>query len=143
MASPGKYQIGKLYKGMPEDSVVVLIGKPDSLGAGMISGRTGSFIKETFYKKIGLYIVYQSEDSTSSLKKILTLTAEAPCTLSVEKGVKIGTDYADIISRYCKMVDSTTSSWGKQIVVGSIYGGMIFTFEKNKVKRIFIGAAAD
>ncbi len=32
---------------------------------------------------------------------------------------------------------------GKTFVAGSIYGGVIFTFDDGKVEQIFIGAAAE
>ncbi len=138
----GTYRLGQFYDGQLEDSVLAIIGKPDSIGMSIFSERSGNFIKEVFYKKIGLIIVYESTDSTSQ-KSIRTLTAEKPCTLSVNTGIKIGSDYDKIIMQYKNSIDSNTSYWGKQIVVGSIYGGMIFTFDKAKVSKIFIGAAAD
>jgi hypothetical protein len=43
---------------------------------------------------------------------------------------------------YAAFADGESSSEGS-FVVGSIYGGIIFSFEKGKVSGIFFGAAAE
>ena len=43
---------------------------------------------------------------------------------------------------YSDKINADESS-DEMIVVGSIYGGMVFSFENGKVKQIFIGAGAE
>ncbi len=44
---------------------------------------------------------------------------------------------------YASHADKENPPTAEQFVAGSIYGGIIFHFEKGKVSRIFFGAAAE
>ena len=76
-------------------------------------------------------------------KSVLMITAKAPSKLVTRNGAGIGTTEAEIIKAYGTYEDKENSKRGATFVVGSIYGGVIFTFEKGKVSEIFFGAAAE
>jgi hypothetical protein len=61
---------------------------------------------------------------------------------ATSKGTKIGDAESAARKAYAEHVDRETSA-EHGIVVGSIYGGIIFDFTKGKVSRIFFGAAAE
>jgi hypothetical protein len=81
-------------------------------------------------------------EKKSGVKTIANMTASAPCTFATRKGIKIGDTESVARQAYTEHVDRESSDPGT-LVVGSIYGGIIFDFTKGKVSRIFFGAAAE
>jgi ribose 5-phosphate isomerase len=68
---------------------------------------------------------------------------EAPCDLRTWLGIGIGSTYEQTVKAYKDYIDKEMSDKAR-IVAGSIYGGVIFSFDsKGKVNGIFIGAAAE
>ena len=83
-----------------------------------------------------------------SAKTVLSITIEAPSVLKTEHGIGIGSSKQETIQAYAdyKTVKEEAEQLSKDTdkhLVGSIYGGMIFEFEKGKVSRIFLGASAE
>jgi hypothetical protein len=70
------------------------------------------------------------------------ITINPPCKFKTQKGIGIDSDYKNVETAYQKYIDIKSSN-ENEIVAGSIYGGIIFRFENQKVKSIFIGAAAE
>jgi hypothetical protein len=48
-----------------------------------------------------------------------------------------------VTNAYSQHINKEDSAPDTCIVVGSIYGGLIFTFKEGKVNTVFIGAAAE
>ena len=67
----------------------------------------------------------------------------APCTLATKAGIKIGSAAAAVAKAYAHHLDKENPPTAGHLVVGTIYGGIIFDFDKGKVTSIFIGAAAE
>ena len=67
-----------------------------------------------------------------------------PSNYKTDKGICIGSLYEDVLEAYKENIDQNELKSDKsEIIAGSVYDGIIFTFENNKVSRIFIGAAAE
>ena len=64
-----------------------------------------------------------------------------PSTLSTSRGVKIGTPASELPAFYLRNVDEGRDD-PNEYLVGSVYGGMLFTLKDDTVVSIFLGAMA-
>ena len=134
--------LGKLKLGQKAANVTKLIGEPDGKGKDTEWGATGEWVQELRFKKLGLHLSLASEKKGGA-KSVLSITAEAPCSLATERGIRIGSTSTEVNRAYGDVRDKEQSEPGKTFVAGSIYGGVIFSFTGGKVSQIFIGAAAE
>ena len=87
-------------------------------------------------------------DEIGGEKEVFSITLDAPSILGTGAGIQIGDDKSDVEDAY-KAYETNTEDFddyfGEEDVhlIGSIYGGMIFTFEEGKLRRIFLGAASE
>jgi hypothetical protein len=98
-------------------------------------------VQNRTYKKHGLEITY-ARDSEYQQWQIERFQAKAPCSWKNPQGVGIGTAMDVVREKYATLLEKETST-GNQLVVGSIYFGVIYAFEDAKVDSIFVGAAAE
>lgn len=87
-------------------------------------------------------------DEIGGPKSIFSITMKAPCTLKTTKGIGIGASKASVIAAYAEYLPDQEGYDvffdGQDVhLVGSIYGGMLFTFENGQVSEIFLGAMAE
>ncbi len=106
----------------------------------------GQAVQKWLYPDGGLE-VYMLSDEIGGPKSVFSITIKAPSKLRTEKGIQIGDDKAKVIQAYgdYRAEEEMDGFFdGKDVhLVGSIYGGMIFTFEDGKVSEVFLGAAAE
>ncbi|MEM6279458.1 MAG: hypothetical protein AAF733_08275, partial [Verrucomicrobiota bacterium] len=87
-------------------------------------------------------------DEIGGKKEVLSITLDSPGILGTGAGIQIGDDKSDVEAAY-KAYETANEDFddyfGEEDVhlIGSIYGGMIFNFENGKLRRIFLGAAAE
>ena len=134
--------LGKLRLGLPEKDVVKLLGSPSTRGELLFQEADGNYVQNWHYPDKGIELWMSAGGRKSGEKKIAAITASAPCTFATKKGIKIGDAESAARNAYAEHVDRETSAPGT-LVVGSIYGGIIFNFTDGKVSRIFFGAAAE
>ena len=134
--------LGKLKLGQKAADVTALLGKPESMGKDTEWGATGEWVQEWQFKKQGLTINMAST-TKGGAKTVLTITGIAPCKLSTARGIHLGSTIAQVTKAYGDVQDKEQSKPGQSFVAGSLFGGVIFTFESGKVSEIFIGAAAE
>ncbi len=134
--------LGKLTIGQNVDRVTALLGKPDSKGKDELWDATGEWVQEWRYKAQGLNL-HMASKSKGTAKAIANITALPPCKLATARGIRIGNSIAEVTKAYKNVQDKEQSVPAKTFVAGSIYGGVIFTFEGGTVWQIFIGAAAE
>jgi peptide methionine sulfoxide reductase MsrA len=70
------------------------------------------------------------------------ITVTSPCKYKTAGGVGIDSDLEDVKEAYLSYIDPNSSNKNK-IIAGTVYGGIIFKLDGQKVKSIFIGAAAE
>jgi hypothetical protein len=64
--------------------------------------------------------------------------------LRTARGIGIGSTRRDVMNAYKDdLAPEEEQTDPASVVIGSIYGGIIFDFENDKVTRIFVGAAAE
>jgi len=134
--------LGGLRLGLPEKDVLKLLGSPATRGKLIFQEADGNYVQDWHYPDKGIELVMSAGEKKSGVKTIANITASAPCTFATRKGIKIGDTESAARKAYTEHIDRESSDPGT-LVVGSIYGGIIFDFTEGKVSRIFFGAAAE
>lgn len=133
---------GKISLGSKAAALVKLLGEAEAKGKDKLWDATGDWVQEWKYPAKGLTLEMASAQKGGT-KTLLMLTATSPCDLATARGIKLGSTEAEVRKAYGKTEDKESSVPGETFVAGSIYDGVIFTFNKGKVVKIFIGAAAE
>jgi hypothetical protein len=95
------------------------------------------------YKTKGLVLNMSAEPTNvEGSKKVFSITAKTPCILRTTRNIGIGSSYAEVREAYKGFIDESSSDL-TLITVGSVYGGILFSFKDEKVETIFFGAAAE
>jgi predicted small secreted protein len=134
--------LGKLALDQKAAVVLELLGEPKSKGADVLMEATGEWVQEWAFPEQGLTVMMGSTEKGGA-KTVWSITADGKCQLATERGVRIGSSEAEVRRAYEKFYNAEESRAGETLVAGSVYGGVIFEFEKGKVAGIFIGAAAE
>jgi hypothetical protein len=134
----GPIKLGQLYSEANK-----VLGPPDSKSKAIEWGADGLLHEDWTWKSKGL-VMNMSSDKTNveGTLAIFSITAEGPCDFKTKAGLGIGSSYADVEAAYKKNIDPEATD-KTQITVGSIYGGIIFSFKNDKVNKIFLGAQAE
>jgi hypothetical protein len=136
-------KIGELKLWMKAKEVVTLIGEPASKGKDEEWGADGAFHQDWNWPALGLRIDMVSGKRRGE-KESGSITIEAPSAFKTAKGIGIGSPRAEAMKQYGKLRDPDFSDdLEKQLIAGSIYGGLFFNFEKDKVVSIFLGQGAE
>ncbi len=135
--------LGGLRLGTAEKDVLKLLGQPEKKSGLVMQEADGTFVQTWEFPAKGLSIVMSAGAKKTGAKTIAAITASAPCALATKAGIKIGSDAAAVRKTYAGHADKESPPSANEFVVGSIYGGIIFNFDKGKVSRIFFGAAAE
>lgn len=142
-AGPDIKSLGNIFLEQPTQETVKALGNPDEKSKPVEWGADGLMHEDWNWKTKGLLLNMSSgKEAVSASQSVFSITATAPCTLKTKAGISIGSRYDEIKAAYKNMINTEESS-PEQVVIGSIYGGIIFTIEQNKVSRIFLGAAAE
>ncbi len=135
-------KFGKLSLGQKADALTKLLGEPESKGKDTLWEATGEWVQTWKYPAQGLTLAMAS-DKKGGPKSLNSITATTKCELATAREIKLGSTEAAVRKAYGKAEDKESSKPGETFVAGSIYGGVIFTFNHGKVSEIFIGAAAE
>lgn len=146
MTPTGKIDIesfGDIKLGQQHDELLKVLGEPEAKADTKEWAADGLMHENWIWEKKGL-LIGMSWDKTKAeaAKAVFSITARAPCAFKTRAGIGIGSTYAEVQEAYKKDID-TEATDKTQITVGSVYGGIIFSFEKDKVSNIFLGAAAE
>ncbi len=132
---------GWLKVAIKQQEVINKIGKPDTKGEDEFWGATGTYVQIWNFITLGVMLEMESEIKNGD-KIVRSITIINPCSLTTSKGVGIGNNINNVKDKYNKLIDVNNSD-ENNIVVGSVYGGTIFSFENGVVSKIFVGAAAE
>ena len=135
--------LGGLRLGLPEKDVLKLLGPPAKRDELVFQEADGNYVQDWHYPDKGIELSMSAGKKKSGVKTIAIIIASAPCTFATRKGIKIGDAESAARKAYAEHVDRETGAEPGILVVGSIYGGIIFNFTMGKVSRIFYGAAAE
>ncbi len=135
-------RIGDLRIGLTEKDVQKAIHCSLKRGPDELWGSDGGYHQKWEYAGCGVTVSMVSEKKGAA-KSIESITLVSPSTLSTKKNIRIGSAKQEVIKAYKSHWNKEDSKLSGGFVAGSIYGGLMFTFENNKVTSIFLGAAAE
>ena len=115
-------------------------GIPDSLSKMEIWGADGEYHQTVYFTKKGIKLDIIGDNKAKRTVNMITI--KSPSKLRTKKGMGIGSHFEDVLKSYKTSID-TESSTDSTIVVGSIYGGLIFVLKDKVVTSMFLGAAAE
>jgi hypothetical protein len=122
--------------------VITQIGEPEEKSKLELWGADGLEHQTWYYRSTGLEIDFFTDDTKTQIAGSIIISY--PSVLKLTRGIGIGSTKDDVIKAYKKEIN-LKNEWGGQdmIVAGTEFGGVIFSFENNKVSTIFIGSAAE
>jgi len=123
------------------EDLIKLLGEPDKKDKAMEWEADGLMHQNWVFMKVGLQFDMTWE-ATSPVKTIASINADIPNNWKTKAGMGIGNTYTEVQNAYKRDIDKESTT-KEQIVVGSVYGGIIFTFKNDKVIHVFLGAAAE
>jgi hypothetical protein len=130
--------IGEIKTGITYERVIELIGKPEEESKVEMSQVDGSYYQSINYSKKGIEIVLVVD----SVKKVSNILINKPCSLKTSKQIGIGSSFDEVQNAYKESINPEFSDT-ESIVVGTVYGGIVFSLENRKVKTIYVGISAD
>ena len=135
-------QIGTLRIDLPEQEVKKMIRCALKRGPEKLWGADGAYHQTWEYAGCGITLGMVSEKKGAP-KSIESITLVSPSNLSTKRGIRIGSTEQEVMDAYKPYRNKEDSKSFNIFVAGSVYGGLMFNFQNGKVKRIFLGAAAE
>jgi len=135
-----KETLGTLKLGLKLSELKNILGEPNIIKENVLWDADGEFHQTIIYSNYGIELDMMGKKEMDKI--INMITVESPCEYKTGRGVAIGSNYQDVEKLYKDYINPTFSD-NEIIIAGSVYGGVIFKFEKEKVKSIFIGASAE
>jgi len=132
---------GWLKESITEQAVACKLGFSEIKGKEEYWEATGTYIQIWEFPALGIHLEMES-DSPGGNKKVRSVTMIEPCKFATSKGIRIGSEEKEVREKYMKSINDAYSD-KNNIVVGSIYGGTIFTLTDGLVSKIFTGAAVE
>ena len=132
---------GWLKLGLSEREILAQLGEPSQKGEDIFWGAIGMYVQKWEYRDRGITLQMESE-KPGQPKQILSLTISTPCSLKTNAGIGIGSSQEEVIQAYHHYQDNSYGG-DNSFIAGTVYGGLIFSFENEQVSQIFIGAAAE
>jgi len=138
----GEEQVGGLALGMSMDAVFALLGRPDSATEPVEEAATGDIVTTYMWGAAGVQ-VDSAQTPADPKQTALRVNVQAPFAGKTLRQIGIGNTEAEARAAYADAIDLDHTRPGEGLVAGSIFGGVIFSFEGGRVTSIFIGAAAE
>jgi hypothetical protein len=134
---------GDLRIGQHYTELISKMGEPAIRSKAVQWEADGLMHEDWDYQAKGIMINLASEPNNKEIsRKIFSITAKAPCVFKTTRNIGIGSSYPEVQQAYKGLIDESTSD-ATLITVGSVYGGILFSFKNDKVETIFFGAAAE
>jgi hypothetical protein len=132
--------LGGLKIDLKSDSIIKLLGKPENTSKASEWAADGLFHQSWTYKTKSIELDVCWEKATE--KRVCSINILKPSNLKTNRGIVIGSAKEQVLEWYKNEIDPKTTN-DSSIVAGTVYGGILFGIENNRVKSIFIGAAAE
>ena len=133
---------GNLRVDLGDQQVVGLLGEP-KIRDQRVLWEADAFYHQTWrYPERGIVLDMVSE-SADDRRRIASIRVGPPSMLRTRRGVGIGDSYSDVEKAYSSDRDEENSDPPLTFVAGSLYGGLVFSFEERRVTQIFLGAAGE
>jgi hypothetical protein len=131
--------IGEIRLGLESKKIIQRFGEPEIKSESKLWGNDGEYHQTWEYVKKGIEFDMVGKPGNQSLNMI---TITKPCELKTKRNIGIGSTYEEVDNAYRKEINPEFSDT-ETLTAGSIYGGIIFSFQNMRVISIFIGASAE
>lgn len=135
-------RIGPLRIGLPEGEVERSIACQLRRGPVTRWEADGDYHQEWAYPDCGITLDMGTA-TPKNRQTIRAITLTRPSPWKTRRGIGIGGTEREAMAAYGHDRELETSVPGKRLVAGTVYGGLVFTFHRGRVTRIFLGAAAE
>jgi hypothetical protein len=135
-------RIGPLRLDLPASEVKPLITCPVQRGPVELWGADGEYHQAWTAPDCGLTLDLSAGEPTGA-QTVRAITLTAPSAWKTRRGLGVGSTEAEVMTAYGRDRNAEESQVGSLFVAGSVYGGLLFTFEAGRVTQIFLGAAAE
>lgn len=137
--------LGGMRLGITEAAVRERVEGRIFVGEETFEGATGLTVQDWLVPEQGVefQMAKPGDDEPFTVKAIKISRDSSWKTL---RGIGIGDSRAEVIDRYSEHINEEEASHagGNDLVIGSIYGGIVVTFDDSEnVSQIFLGAAAE
>ena len=137
-----KERIGPLHLDQPAAEAERQIPCPVKRGPMEFWGADGEYHQAWTAPDCGLTLdLSATEPDGPQTVRAITLTA--PSAWTTARGIGIGRTEAEVMTAYGRDRNAEESHAGQLFVAGSVYGGLLFSFEGGRVTQLFLGAAAE
>lgn len=131
--------LGLLKVGSEEAEIVRVLGTPKKKSKAQEEGATGDFVSDWTWDSA---VVSMAGESAKGPWKARMITIKKGSPLTTVAHVRIGSTRAEVEKAY-KRSEEDDGKKPDQYLVGSLYGGILFSFDKdNKVSVISMGPFA-
>jgi len=134
--------LGDLRIDIPEKKVIELLGEPEDKGKQLMSESDALYHQEWRYPQQGIFLDLASA-STDDKQRVASIRAGLHSTLKTTKGIKVGDSFSAVNKAYGGQLDTDNSDPPFTLLAGSLYDGVLFSFEEGKIIQIFLGATAE
>jgi hypothetical protein len=130
--------IGPLRAKMTDKELIAALGKPRSKQAPVEEGATGEWVSSWTWVGASALVV---ADTRNGPRRARDVSVNAPSTYATKRGIHVGSTRADVERLYPRSPEDQQQD-PNVYVVGSVYGGLLFTFAHDRVASISIGVFA-
>ncbi len=130
--------VGFLKIGLAAAEVLAGLGEPADKSPSRIWGADGLEHQKWRYPAKGIEFDMVNRDGAFLVNMI---DIKNPCEYKTKQGIGIGSSAKEVQAAYTNQLNPAYNN--TKLVVGTIYGGIIFGLDGGVVSSIFIGAAAE
>ena len=129
-----KETFGPIKIGLTKSQVINILGQPSEKTNSNLEPATGNYLQTLNYKDEGIIITLSGLKEPDIVERI---TIKSPCKYKSTRNIGIENTRADVLAAN-KDGLTPENQQSEKVVVGSVYGGILFEFDNEKVKSIFI-----
>ena len=130
--------VGFLKIGLASSEVLARLGEPADKSPIRIWGADGLEHQTWRYPAKGIELDMVNRDGAFRVNGI---QIKNPCDFKTKQGIGIGSSAKEVQAAYTNQLNPEVN--GTNLVVGTVYGGIIFGVDGGVVSSLFIGAAAE
>ena len=134
--------LGELKIDDSDRQIISYLGNPEIQSKNVMWGSDGLYHQTWDYPQQGIKLEMVSETEKGT-QQVSSITISEPSQLKTERNIGIGDLYEKVEEVYKQEKDVDNSITCESFVAGSIYEGIIFSFNEGKVSKIFLGSAAE
>lgn len=135
-------RIGPLRVDQPAAEAEQLITCPVQRSSVKLWGADGEYHQTWTAPDCGLTLDVGAAEPTGP-QTVRAITVTTPSAWTTARGIGIGRTEAEVMTAYGRDRNAEESQAGQLFVAGSVYGGLLFSFEGGRVTQLFLGAAAE